>query len=272
MSCNGLKDVYDFLGFDKTSGGGVDIAVKGEFPINVAEIITSTKKEYTVSLIESANLLGSLVIGNIEITPDDVAYKSGVIPLKGVTVNEILRQWAFTKDGNAVDVTQTIDGVPVLPTTVKSDNKTGLSLVFDSIVADRTSTLFGDDELGLAGSTVTEQVVLEFGNRIWYGEAAFEDNDGLLATLLTNLDSEIRTDRFVTINPTSLSGSVYVYCAIPTDIHTDTIFEDLASPVDVDPLKVHKTGFTLSNGLTPDTYTVYISKQGALRDSIITPK
>ena len=272
MSCNNLKDVYDFLGFDKTSGGGLDITVKGGFPINVAEVITSTKKDYTVSLIDTATLLGSLSIASIVVNPLDASYKNGAVPLKGVTVEEVLLNWVFSKAGVPVDVIQTINGVSVTPNTVKLLNIDGLSLVYDSLVADRTFTLFGDDGLGLAGSTATVQRVLNFGNRIWFGEAPLEEVDGLLAALLVTLDEEIRTDKYVTINPVSLASEMRVYCAIPTDIATNVIFQDLASPIDVDPMQLHKSNFSLSNGLVSDTYTVYISKQGALRDSIITPK
>lgn len=265
------KERFHFLGFDSPFIAN-KVTVTSEFPLITQEIILSDSTNYNIILSEHEALLATLNITNIEIVPDDAAFKNGVVPLKGVTVNEILLGWIFTQDSQSVDVFQRIDGTQVSPDTVKSFNKTSLSLVFDSLEADRTSILFGDDEENLSNSTITVQKVLEFGNIIWFGEANFEDDDNDLRTLLTSLSKEIRTDQNITVNPTSLAGDIFVYIAIPTDLGIDTVFVDLASPMPTNnPMEVHRSNFTLSNSLTNDTYTVYISKQTALRDSIITP-
>ena len=267
------KDKFHFLGFDVAgSGTGLDIVVVGEEPIVVTESITSTKKQYTVKYEPHDALQANLSFGSIVTVPSGASYKNGVIPLKGVVVDEVLLNWSFIQGGNPVDVYQEINTVQVSPNTVKSLNKVSQALEYDDVLAARTFTLFGDDEQNKPGSTSSDNEVLTFGNRIWMGEGNIEEDDNLLRTLLTGLGEEIRLDENISFLPQSLASDVYVYIAIPSEFDVGTIFVDLNSPVAVDPMKVHRTGFTLSNGFINDTYEVYISKQGALRNAIIQPE
>lgn len=249
--------------------GSANIEIIGNPPIYVQKQNFATKSVFTISYNEAVALAGALSITNVVTNPAGAAYLSGVVPLKGVEVTDVSLGWTLTKSGLAAQVAlQTLDAVQI-DNALRAFTYNGISLFSTSDLADRTFDLVADDGLGNPGSSVSLSTILSFGNKIYYGEGALiENDDNALITLLQSLDFSIQKNDNISFEPQSLSPFVYTYFAIPTDLGIPT-FLDVNSPITVDPMRILKSSFAMSNGIQSETYTVYVSKQGALRGADI---
>ncbi len=267
--CGCNNDVL-FSSNQQSGVGGANIEIIGNPPIQVQTQVLSTKTKFTISYNEAIALAGNLSISNVVTSPSGAAYLSGNTPLKGATVTDLTLSWTLTKEGQAAQVAiQVLDDVGI-DNTLRQYTYDSLTLESTSPLADRTFELVADDGLGNPGSSVTLESVLEFGNKIYKGEGALiEDDDLALQTLLYGMAFDIRKNKGTSFSPQSLSPYVYVYIAIPTEFGT-TEFRDTTSPIEVNPMRLLKGSFTLSNGIDDYPYNIYVSKQGALRGSVIT--
>lgn len=261
----------DIIKISNTSIGGKDVEIIGEPPIYITKQEFSTKKVFTIKYLEAIALQGSMQIYSVTTSPAGSDYLQGVVPLKGAQVTDLSLSWTLIKEGDPAQVaTQILDGNGI-DNLLRSFTYNSITppIEYTSELADRTFNLNADDGLGNPNSSVDLSAVLNFGNKIYFGEGPFIDNDdNALKTLLFGFDFSIQKNKTTSYSPLSLDPAVYVYIAIPDEFGT-TNFTDENSPIDVNPMKLHRGTFSMSNGISDFNYNVYVSKKGSLRGSLI---
>jgi hypothetical protein len=246
-----------------------DHEIIGLSPIKATTVQTSGRKVTTIQYVAVVPLSASLTLQSIVTNPSGDQYKSGVVPLKGVTVEQASFVWTYSKSGVATSIeSQTLEGV-AKGAEVRQDTLTGLTLTSESSQPDREFVLSASDGSGSPLGQIQLAVELQFGNKFYVGEGPLTASDAELEALLLTLSGSIRKNNNISFSPQSLAASDYVYIAVPVE-YGPMAFRDTQSPIEVDPMQLIASGFEMSNGvLTDQEYYVYRSKQGGLRGSVI---
>jgi len=213
---NSTKQLVVLTGF---GDDGRTLVTRGIHPIHVSQTVVNDQDIRTFTYEPDLPFSGQFAIDYIDTNPSGASYKNGVLALKGVEVVRVDLSWDWSRDEVSVDLAQNLDNTSY-PITTKSHSYTGLTLVYtdgtsnDPAVEDRRFIITASD--GEESLTLYDDA--DFGNRIYYGEGLYSEDEPTVIALVTgvNFDSVIRSNATgFTYAPTSLSPAVFPYIAVP---------------------------------------------------------
>lgn len=266
-SCNDPRlNIFNLVGVNSAANANVRVFSAG-LPIQVTKLVNGDFHDYTVRYLEHKALSASIIIQSIITDPatPPQTYKSGVVPLRGVTVTGLTLLWTFTKGGSPVDVLQNLNGVDY-DKLIKTASLSGLSLVYESPLADREWTIYGDDELSLDGSLAQASTILNFGDKVFYGvgnSSTRNADDNTLATFIQGLDNSnimVNPACDFTVNNAIKSQYVSAYFATPSPSNLEIVDTEstFADAIAMSKLKT----INIFNGAVSIPYDIYVTQDG----------